>query len=55
MQFLGQQPAPSYYYFNYVDWLCDYVPTVINCADPKRKETLAEEIDEVGKYLKDIT
>ena len=57
MYFLAKQPSSSYYYFNYIDWLCDFVPTFINFVtiEEKRRKELEDEINEVGIHLKDIS
>ena len=57
MYYLSKQPSSSYYYFNYLDWLCEFVPTFINfvTVDEKKKKQIEEEINEVGNYLKDIS
>lgn len=57
MYFLAKQPSCSYYHYNYIDWVCSFVSTFINfvTVDEKRKEKLKEEIDEVNKYLKDLS
>ena len=56
MYYLASQPSSSYYYRTYFDWMGDFVVNFINyvSVEDKKREQLKLEIEQIGKYLKDI-